>query len=225
LAIAENPLPLQPAIADHRTRIADLLFSWCRLVAEERNETGPAPTVSASAHWLRNRVDWICAQHWVDELGTELADLRRSAFRLLDPQRIRRVPCGPCRDHLEGPVLEGYPRPLPCPGTLVARIGRDPEDVADPTCDVCGAVVPVDHHAALRRGLAGLVDAQAASARLDVPVGTIGRWASSGRLERRGKDARGRTLYRLEDIERLRDTSADGVRPQTRTRLARRFVG
>ena len=225
LAIAENPLPLQPAVADHRTRIQQLLASWAVMAAQERGEQPPAPNVHETARWLTWRlreqtrhwqwedheqtightttVEPILAQPWVQDFATEVTDLRGRARALLDPAGIRRVPCGPCREHVEGPALSAYTWPLPCPGTLIARVGSDPEDRTDPTCDNCREVVTVDHHAALRRGLADLVDAQAASAHLDVPVGTIGYWASSGQLERRGKDARGRTVYRLEDIQRL----------------------
>lgn len=114
------------------------------------------------------------------------------------PHPPQAVPAGPCPTYVEGP---GEPWPLPCPGTLIVRITGD--EAADPECDWCGHIVQLDHHAALRRGLATLVTAQDAAVRLGIPVGTIGAWASRGKVQRRGKDARGRTLYDLTDLERM----------------------
>jgi DNA-binding transcriptional MerR regulator len=50
----------------------------------------------------------------------------------------------------------------------------------------------------------GDIDAYVAARHLSGlrPV-TVRKWAQRGRLERRGTDAEGRTLYRFVDIERL----------------------
>lgn len=38
----------------------------------------------------------------------------------------------------------------------------------------------------------------------ELPAGTIRRWASTGMVDRRGQDCRGRTLYRLGDVLDMR---------------------
>lgn len=45
-----------------------------------------------------------------------------------------------------------------------------------------------------------LVDTQAAAAAVSVQPGAVRKWAHRGQLLRRGQDARGRTLYDLDDV-------------------------
>ena len=45
-----------------------------------------------------------------------------------------------------------------------------------------------------------LVDSRAASLATHVPAATIRTWAARGHLARRGTDARGRTLYDLDEV-------------------------
>lgn len=45
-----------------------------------------------------------------------------------------------------------------------------------------------------------LADRWAIASDLGLHPGTIRNWASAGKLTRRGKDARGRTLYDLDDV-------------------------
>lgn len=51
-----------------------------------------------------------------------------------------------------------------------------------------------------------LVDTLAAATAAGVPTGTVRRWAHEGRIERHGKDARGRTRYDLDEVTRVADT-------------------
>lgn len=53
-----------------------------------------------------------------------------------------------------------------------------------------------------------LADTKALAAWLKVKPGTVRSWASRGWLTRRGRDARGRTLYSLTEASALTDTPA-----------------
>lgn len=48
-----------------------------------------------------------------------------------------------------------------------------------------------------------LVDTVAAAVAADVSPGTVRSWASRGRIKAKGKDARGRTTYALNDVMRV----------------------
>lgn len=51
--------------------------------------------------------------------------------------------------------------------------------------------------------MTGLVDAQALALLLDVKAATIRQWARRGKLQRRGKDKQGRTLYAIAEARQL----------------------
>lgn len=51
--------------------------------------------------------------------------------------------------------------------------------------------------------MTGLVDAQALALLLDVKAATIRQWARRGKLQRRGKDKQGRTLYDIAEARQL----------------------
>lgn len=51
-----------------------------------------------------------------------------------------------------------------------------------------------------------LADTAAIALLLGVPPGTVRVWAHRGRLTRHGKDRRGRTLYSIQEAERLAET-------------------
>jgi predicted site-specific integrase-resolvase len=59
-----------------------------------------------------------------------------------------------------------------------------------------------------------LADGEAIAAALGISPGTIRNWASAGKLQRRGRDGRRRTLYDLDEVEalatRARSERADG---------------
>lgn len=74
------------------------LFTWCRVVAEERELYGPARVdPEACATWLLAHLDWIAQQQWCVELLDEVNRMHASAHTL--------APWSPERHHL----------PAPCP--------------------------------------------------------------------------------------------------------------
>jgi hypothetical protein len=205
LSIPEKALPFQPDMADHRTEIDSVAMSLARMVAEDMDAAWPPYGIYDVAPWLGLRLDFILAQPWVAEFSDQLTDLVRTAHGYLEPRHVRKLPCGPCREHLHGPALPGEPHPIACPGVLIARIGDDVEDRTDPTCDWCGAVVSIDHAAALKRGMSELLSTVEVADATGVPAGTVRRWAHLGRLRRQGTDSSGRTLYMLEHVQALAD--------------------
>lgn len=59
-----------------------------------------------------------------------------------------------------------------------------------------------------------LLDAYAIRYLLGVPTSTLRTWAARGRLDRRGQDPAGRTLYRYGDVCDLLERAAAAARKQ-----------
>lgn len=78
--IGEGPLP-----------VADMLASWCCLVAEECRTEQPTAHVTSTTAFLTRHVEWIVEQPWIDDLYHEvneaLAQLRQ-ATGLSGPRKI-----------------------------------------------------------------------------------------------------------------------------------------
>lgn len=118
-------LYINPAVADTRERIRGALFSWARVVAEDRGLTPPsgaggvsAPTLHQVAAWLLPHATWCAGHRWADEMAGELGELVGRAWALLDPARARITELAPCpdpacQDGMLGAVIraEGDPRP------------------------------------------------------------------------------------------------------------------
>lgn len=202
LAIPEKPLPLHPDVAEHRALIVEVLRSLARLVAEDHDSTWPPTSLDAVTTWLYDRIPTVLSSDWAPLFAEQIDTLTTTAYAYLEPRRVRRLPCGPCPLHGIGPDPDEA-TPYQCGGTLIARIGDDPADSADPTCDACGHVVPIDHTAALRRGMTELLTTREVADATGVPSGTVGYWASIGKLKRQGTDPQGRTLYYLEHVRAL----------------------
>lgn len=141
---SSEPLPINPAVADHRHQIAHDLTMWCVFVAEARGHTLPVdhitdrlgktraaftpPTITAP--WLVAHVDWLAAQpDTAEECPGVMRDLAGRARALIQPSGARRIEIGPCCESGEGGV---------CPGTLWATV-RAEDDVRASViyCGVC----------------------------------------------------------------------------------------
>lgn len=57
-----------------------------------------------------------------------------------------------------------------------------------------------------------LLDGPAIAASLRIDPSTIRAWASAGLITRRGKDACGRNLFDVDEVTRVSETGAVGVR-------------
>lgn len=112
-----------------RDHILMWLWSWTRIVMEERGLYGPTvETPSAVATWLIQHVDWLAAKPYADEVSKNLADTWTEAMIARQANRTRRIelrlPDGTlagCLAPAEGPRLPGAGEPLCC-GTLTALL-------------------------------------------------------------------------------------------------------
>lgn len=142
-----EPLPIDPAMADHRDQIRHDLVWWVKFVAEERGLVGlPDDRVSEIATWLGTHVDWIAAHEVAAaECPPVMRGLTGRAHALVAPSGARRIEIGPCRDSWDGERCTGRlwatvrceddPRPSmiycdgPCAMEIAAeswrRFGRD----------------------------------------------------------------------------------------------------
>lgn len=113
-----QPLPINPAVADHRDQIRHDLTWWTLYVAEHRGLSGlPSDTVPQIAAWLGRHIDWIAAHPAAaEECPPVMQGLVGRAIALTRPSGARRIEIGPCRDTCDGE---------PCTGRLWATVRRD----------------------------------------------------------------------------------------------------
>lgn len=191
---ASEPLPINPAAADHRAQIAGVLASWCRLVADERGIRPPSgPEVTLTAPWLTVHVDWCAGNRWVDEMLEEMRKTAGRARGLIDPDR--RLPTGErCRT-----VDDDGGR---CDGAIVFIQGGDEQWSA--RCSECG---PQEAAPYLHDGLSGRwvtierVEAYILRVHgLRVARSTVRSWVAREHIQAREENDK--TWYELASVER-----------------------
>lgn len=207
-----EPLPINPAVADHRHQIIHDLVWWCIYVADERGINRPDnPDPAVTAAWLRRHVDWIAANRpAAEELLPVLRQLSGRAWGLLHP--ARKLPTGErCRI-----VGEDGQR---CDGAVVMRQGED--ETWSAWCPECGAQ---EAAAYLHDGVSGRwvtierVEAYVLRVHgLRVARATIRDWVRRGHVTNRVE--RERTWYDLGSVHRYLMERAEGERI-TASRLA-----
>lgn len=108
--------------ADHRSHMAGVLASWCRLVAEERGITPPAgPELHRTSPWLARHVRWCAGNRWIDEMLLELRRVTGQALGIGDIP-VRLVPLGSqCLTHADGERCEGTITIVVCGDDWTAR--------------------------------------------------------------------------------------------------------
>lgn len=115
----ERPIPLAAGVYDHAELIRQTLNGWARIVAEDRQLTGPwrslaqdslaerdrlargkeqTSTVNALAVFLLAHLDWAMGQTWVDDLTEEMSDLARTGHGLAPTKPGRHDLPAPCPD-------------------------------------------------------------------------------------------------------------------------------
>lgn len=128
---SSRPLPINPAVADHRDQIRHDLVWWCVFVADERGMAGPQDGDPATtAVWLVRHVEWAAATlPAAEEMPPVVRGLTGRARALLDPSGAKRIRVGPCQDVTEDGV---------CGGVLYATV-RAEDDVRPSVifCDTC----------------------------------------------------------------------------------------
>ncbi|UED85137.1 hypothetical protein [Streptomyces profundus] len=113
---------MNPAAAEIRSTIRNVLASWGGLVAEERRLAPPTRDIPTLARFLGRHIEWLARHPAAGDMVDEIRDLTRRARNIAYPNNVRRVPIGGCPD-------DG------CAGELVALIRR--QDDVLPSEIVC----------------------------------------------------------------------------------------
>ncbi|GII54399.1 hypothetical protein Pth03_27880 [Planotetraspora thailandica] len=90
-------IALNEAAMNARAKIADVLSSWCALVAAQKQVAGPGVVgVSDLAAFLERHLDWLAAHPAVGEFVAEIAQLVETGQAVIEPGRARPRALGPC---------------------------------------------------------------------------------------------------------------------------------
>jgi len=189
-----TPLPINPAVADHRDQIHHDLAWWVCNVADRRGlRTLPTDGVPEICAWLLTHINWIAAdQDAARDFPPVVRELAGRARALLDPNR--RLPTGErCRMKPDGGDR--------CSGVIT--MVQTPEETWTARCSVCG---PQEAAPYLRDKIAGrwvTIERVRAYARrahgVDVAAATIRSWAHRGHI--RTTDSHGAVWYDLASVE------------------------
>lgn len=181
-------------IAELRAVIVSTLASWVVLVAEERGVTTPhTADPHTLAPWLARHVEWIAAQPWADEPAGHFRELSAGAHARAYPSGRRRIEIAPCE--------EGD-----CEGTLITVTSRTADLLPEQIwCDTCNRTIPPREWRQLRKRMTGedsdvILTVAQASDLYGVPVRTLSRWVSDGRLCDLGDDAAKVRATEVEEI-------------------------
>ncbi|MCA1185723.1 hypothetical protein LCD36_04555 [Saccharopolyspora sp. 6T] len=194
----ETPILFNVAARERQDDLRTVLVGWVRCLWEWRgaDRLDCEDTLEGMAAWLLRHPTW-CRQHpAADELWDEIRDAVERCVQVIDraPDRIYLSLCDADLD--DGTV---------CAARLYGR-----EDRSTATCRECGTRWDVTE----RRGwmVARAAHEEVNSVKLSdllaalgyaVPSSTIRTWARAGKLERRGKDERGRPTYLVGDVLEL----------------------
>lgn len=122
-------LSLEPGVVRARDHVVMALWSWTRIVMEERGLYGPRrEDVNSVTVWLLRHVEWLSAQRYAGEVVKDFSETRAEALAARQASEVRRfevrLPDGTpvrCREVAEGPLRAGE-EPLTCNGTLMAEV-------------------------------------------------------------------------------------------------------
>ena len=218
-----------------RREVRDVLNGWSRVVMEDRPVTKALPdglSVPSMATFLERHARWVCGHEAAPDMADELKALAQEVARRARPSepapadytppRPRPRLVGTCplewealddEQRLVMRVCEGDVLAYPTPFTDPTRAEQMKAPL--PTCDRCGTGATLDWWYAQMYGDHGVshlvtVDELIAviAVRLDwiVTRGQVRQWKHRGKIAGEGRDAKGRTLYRHDDvIEAVRD--------------------
>lgn len=194
-ALAEHPLahedggPVDPAAIEAKDVAANTVGTWARHVCETRTIETPA-SIRAALVFLAKQADWLAHRREAEEAFDELTAACQKAEGAVDNLGVDLAFSGPCDV---------------CGRDLYAPAGAE-----DAYCRPCDLMYPLD---ARRAHLAEQVDSQLMPAgELAAALNTTGsrvtrelirNWATRGRLQPRGHDARGHRLYAVRDVREL----------------------
>ncbi len=190
-----HPLPYRENVSEARIQLETVLVGWAKLTAEQTKTHNPQPNPTAAAHYLARHLPWILEQEFAQDLADEITTAHNRARQTLtdNPPTLT---IGTCPSTLTTGET--------CTGVLM--VGTQSQAI---TCPRCATTWPAKEWPRLGVLLGcepvGLVDAYAASRRLHdlgypVTPDLIRKWAERGKVTRKGKGPRRRTLYELADL-------------------------
>lgn len=191
------PLLIGDAARDARSAIRACLVAWCHVLNEDYAITYPADTVRAMAHHVAVQAGRLLTSEHADQLVHDVAGISKDAWRLARPAGRRGVyaQCPDCASRVRLEMV--HLLNAPC----TEMVCRNLDHMADVTCWQCGSSGDLRWW----RGQASKVDEPMDAGavcvwmlenhRLRMTKVQLRQWATRGRVERRGRDEAGRTLY------------------------------
>lgn len=186
-------LPIDPATARHRTDMAAVVASWCRIVVEDRHVTPPpSAELADTVPWLLAHLQWCAGQPWAADMLTEMRDVAQRARALVDIRPRVLALAARCLVHIGGQR---------CTGAITIVIRGDDWTAV---CDACGTLQDA---APYLRGVRGgrwiTADGVIVLARLHgLPASrdVVRQWHHRRRITGRRMD--GATWYDLASVQR-----------------------
>lgn len=190
---ADPHIPIDEDTARHRTRMTEVIASWCRAAADETDQAPPAEAdLARTVPWLLAHIRDCAAQEWAGELLDEARDLARTARHLTDI-RGRRIPlAAQCLTHESGQR---------CTGAVTITVRGDDWTATCDTCDTRQDATP--YLRGVRGGRWITQDGVIVLARLfGLPASpdVVRQWHHRRRIT--GRRADGVTWYDLASVQR-----------------------
>lgn len=202
LSIPEKALPINPDVADLRSEMEALLMSYGRQVAEELDTDWPPTGITNITGWLLKRLDIAARQAWVADMIDGVNQLTKDANKLIDTRRRSMAFLGPCEANGD------------CEGRLfveVQRIIGEKSDImpATVTCPECGNEHDTEQRVAwAQKQREDIGNAREVAARAGVKWSLVRKWHERGKLTKVGRSETGAPLFRVSEVEALRDRQA-----------------
>jgi hypothetical protein len=197
-------------LVDTRAAISDILWSWSRLVADERNITLKSSLHRGLKHLVRflmTHLSWLAAHEAAPVFVDEIHELVATAHVQQEKTLTNAMGAHTC-------VVPG------CGTELMAIVDSDDgRSTANIRC-ANGHLWSVDQWLLLKREAEGkdalkaerpanrLVSTKAAALALGVPEATIRQWARRGKLTRHGST--GRAEYDIDELSKLAERRSAG---------------
>ncbi len=190
---AETPLPFNERASETKAYLCNAVVGWTRLFAEDNQHLMfDVTTVEQAARWMASFPNLLAGQTAAAEMHDEIRRWVTSARRAID-RPAQRVFLGECGGEFQG---------VRCDAPLFALDGN-----YEARCRVCSTEFRIVDR---RRSMLNLLeDRLAHSGDLAALVrangqpmasSTIRTYAQVGKIAAKGKDKRGRPLYRVGDV-------------------------
>lgn len=173
----ESPTFVSGYVVEVRDKVLATLYGWARVVAEDNQLSKPSTLdPHRISRFLLVHIDQLAAdEDQAEEVSKWVSEVTRDAYSAAYPSGRRRIEIAPC----------GQPD---CGGTLITVTSRTADLLPEVIwCDQCERRIPPSEWRRLRDLITGdavdviLTVAQASDV-YGVPVRTLSRWVSDGKL-------------------------------------------